>query len=653
MKTKYLFYAIIFTGFLSACGDDEDNDPKAILQAVAGDAQTVSPFTEVTLDGSASTGKDGFRYEWIYKGSKTITLSSTNEAIVTFTPEVNGSYNFTLRITLDGEFSEAQTTVTVTGAVVLDASSFTSDRLTLTNIEPNGTGPDYMINADFTIPEGKLVKVENGENVTIGIADGVGIIINGALYLSNQPLTLMANNTGWKGILVDGGVFVGGRVIIDKAGSTAFDGQEAAALTFVNDGSLSSSDDFNLIISKTISDLGMVLTSTTSGSWSMSNGNASIDAAIPVKAPIGYLRQISRVVPADPSNYNYFHLTTRGAGVTEGSTAFNFTHKYFIDGDFTAGSRINISDATIFMKEGTGIVGIDMSINSTTIEGLNGASWKGIAASGYATLSEVTITGAGSATHNTGAFTSAEKAAVYGSTVRVSNCNITNSDGYGVYLTSQSDNTQVSISSTVFANTVNNDVSLPFGSVGSIIRAGNTWSTNTPVALRATSRNTSHPWLNLGDGISYLATENLTVRSSTLVLNPGVSIKFQSGTGLTVNTGITAKGTSAEAITFEGVGNTPGSWNGISMRGRYQMEYCTINNGGQAALAIGAEKANVLFNSHSSFVIYPQMDYSFENNTVSNSAGYGVQVFLRNYDPVTSATTNTYTNNASGDIKLP
>lgn len=653
MKIKNLIYTLIISAITLGCSSDDLKDILEIpLLAIVGSQQTVAPFTEVTLDGSASTGPEGFSYEWIYNGSESINLSSTSEAIVTFTPEVNGTYTFTLRITLNGEFSETQTQVTVTGAVVLDASSFTGETLTLTNIEPSESTPDYIINTDFTIPTGKLLEVANGQNVTIGIADDAGIIVNGRISF-NSILILEANSAGWKGVLVDGGsIDINNLFTIDKAGSAAFDGHEAAAITFVNSGSTSLSS--QLLITNTISDLGMVLTSTTSPNWDMSNGgNATVDARIPVKAPIGYLPLLAGIQEA--TNNEYIHLTTSGAGVTEGSVNGTFlfsNRKYFIDGDFTAGSKINTSSATIYMKEGAGIVGTEMSINSTTIEGLDGASWKGIAASASALLSDVTITGAGSATHDTGAFISVEKAAVYGAlsaVVQVNSCTITNSGGYGVYIDSQTSNGQVV--GTTFTNTTNNDVILPFGMVGSIIKADNTWSSNTPVALRASSNNVNSSWPALGDGISYLAIENLTVSSSILVLDPGVSIKFKTGTGLAINSGITAKGTSTDAITFEGEGSTPGSWKGISILGQYRMEYCTINNGGQTDLS-GGEKTNVLFNSNSSFATYPQVNYSFENNTISNSAGYGVQVFLGKYDPVTSAT-NIYTNNVSGDIKLP
>ncbi|HNP17298.1 MAG TPA: hypothetical protein PKL31_02590 [Fulvivirga sp.] len=655
MNIKSFIYTLTFLSVLFGCSSPEDIfQPIAnTLVADAGANQTVAPFTEVTLDGSASTGPEGFSYEWIYNGSESINLSSISEAIVTFTPEKNNIYTFTLRITSNGQFDEATVQITVTGALVLDASSFTGDELNLKDIDGNFGGPDYLINADFTIPAGKTLNVESGQDVTISIADGAGIIVNGSFNI-NSTILLQASAAGWKGLLVDGGVINGNvnSLTIDKAGSAAFSGQEAAAITFTNSGNLYLSA--YMIITNTISDLGMVLTPTTSSNWDISAGVATIDGKIPVKAPIGYLPKMNNI--QEVTGNEYIHLTTSGAGVTEGSVTGTFlfsNRKYLIDGDFTAGSPISTSSATIYMKEGAGIVGTEMSINSTTIEGLNGASWKGIAASVNALLNDVTITGAGSATHDTGSFTTTEKAAVYGAfstAVQVKNCEITNSEGYGVYLDSQTSNAEVS--GTTFTNTTNNDVSLPFGMVGSIIKTGNTWSSNTPIALRPSTNNVSSPWIDLGDGVAYLVTENLTVTSSQLTLSPGVHIKFQSGTTLTVNTGIIAEGTVADPIVFEGENNAPGSWNGINLLGTYKMSYCTINNGGENALS-GGEKTNVLFNSSSEFAAYPQTNYSFENNTVSNSAGYGVQVFLGKYDPVTSSTTNTYTNNTGGDIKLP
>jgi hypothetical protein len=653
MKVLIISILVLITLGFGACSDDNSVTPPTPLVANAGVPQTVAPFTEVTLDGSASAGPEGFSYEWIYNGGESINLSSTSEAIITFTPEKNNTYNFTLRITSNGQFNEASVQVTVSGALVLDASSFTADILNLKDIDGNFGGPDYLINADFTIPTGKTLNVENGQDVTIAVSDGAGIIINGSFDINSTTL-LQASATSWKGILVDGGTLNGnnGQLTIDKAGGSAFDGLEAAALTFTNSGSLFWS--INMNITNTISDLGMVLTPTTSSNWDMTGGFASIAALVPVKAPIGYLPSIVNKIQTS-GDYDYFHLTTSGAGVTEGSVTGTFsfnTYKYFIDGDFTAGSQITANGCTIFMKEGAGIVGSEViNLNSTTIEGLDGANWKGIAGSQLIAISSSTVMNAGSAVHNTGSFTTTEKAAIHANgAVNIQNSSIANSQGYGVYLNGFELNNTIEY--TVFDGTINEDVNLPYGMVGSSIKTGNTWSTDTPIALRATSNNGGSAWPDLGNGKAYLATQNLVVTSGQLALSPGVKIKFQSGTSLTVNTGIVAEGTVTDPIVFEGQNNASGSWNGIHLLGTYKMAYCTINNGGETALS-GGEKTNVLFYSNSSFATYPQTNYSFENNTVTNSAGYGVQVFLGKYNPVTPTATNTYTNNTSGDIKLP
>ena len=181
MKTNYLIYAMLIIGLFTSCGtEDEPIPPVPLLAVITNTSQTVAPFTEVTLDGSGSTGPEGFRYEWIYQGSETVNLSSTSDPIVTFTPEKNTFYSFVLRLTTsDGQFNEAIASVTVTGAVILDASSFTSDVLELKDIEIDQTMPDYLINADFTILTGKTLNIGDNQDVTIGFADGTGMIIYG------------------------------------------------------------------------------------------------------------------------------------------------------------------------------------------------------------------------------------------------------------------------------------------------------------------------------------------------------------------------------------------------------------------------------------------------------------------------------------------
>ena len=157
---------------------------------------------------------------------------------------------------------------------------------------------------------------------------------------------------------------------------------------------------------------------------------------------------------------------------------------------------------------------------------------------------------------------------------------------------------------------------------------------------------------DLGDGTSYLVEADFSLTSTgSIIIAPGVSFIFKSNTGIThSSTGVfKALGTVDNPITFDSEEGTIGSRDGKALLdGTYQMEYCTITNGGQNAY-IGYSAANVVFATGSSVLTYPQTLYKFDNNTVSNSVGAGTTVGLSKYNPLIDNTTNTFTGNISQD----
>lgn len=654
MKINYFIIPLLFIVAFTQCSttEEEPTPPIELVAVISNPSQTVAPLTEVTLDGSQSTGPEGFIYEWISQGDQVGDLSSTSEPIVTFTPKVNGFYSFKLRLTSsDGRFNETSSQITVTGAVILETSIFdTNDRVVLTNIDSDPAMADYIINESFTIPVGKTLAIENGTDITIAMAENAGIIVNGSLS-QDGLLTLTAQTSNWQGILVDGGTFTSNHAFyIKKAGNAAFENQMAAALIITNGGTLN----FNnySFIEENVADHGIIISPT--ASFNQILGGVQISGAkYPLMVDIAHLSS-AITNGLSLSNYDYIHITTPGEGVTVGAIDGQFqfiNYTFFIDGSFTAGSKILTSNSIIYMKEGAGIVGQDISVNSSTFQGLDNVTWKGLASTGLINLNSSDIIGAGSAVHNTGAFTSLEAAAIYSTNIVVlENSNFTNNAGFGVYVSSF--NTSSRITSTTFTNTTGTDISLPFNIVGGFIKTGNSWSSTMPVELRSGQNAAGSSWKSLGTGNAYVVKDNILINTGALTLEPGVLLKFRTGKSLTVETKLTAMGTDNERILFNGVDDTPGSWAGILLQGQYLMEYCTIINGGGSTFIGAQAAANIVFGSGGGLT-YPQSLYNFENNTVSLSADYGATILLNKYDPVTSATTNTFENNTNGDIKLP
>lgn len=112
-----------------SCSKEDDPIP---LVANAGNDISATVATPVTLDGSQSSGPQGFSYEWLYTSGPALSqgdldLTGTSTASASFTPQKNGIYNFILRITHNGAFHEDQVSVTVSGAITLPTSiTFTS-----------------------------------------------------------------------------------------------------------------------------------------------------------------------------------------------------------------------------------------------------------------------------------------------------------------------------------------------------------------------------------------------------------------------------------------------------------------------------------------------------------------------------------------------
>ena len=98
--------------------------------ANAGTNQTVEISSEVTMDGSSSFDPDGGTiesYSWAQTAGETVTLSSTNQAVVTFTaPSIVDSLSFTLTVT-DNDGATGSATIFVKTAEGVSNAIFFSE----------------------------------------------------------------------------------------------------------------------------------------------------------------------------------------------------------------------------------------------------------------------------------------------------------------------------------------------------------------------------------------------------------------------------------------------------------------------------------------------------------------------------------------------
>jgi len=673
LSTLLIFlFALGTIVLLDSCKSSEDEDPVP-LTANAGANQTAAPFTTVTLDGSASTGEGTINYEWKYSGTVSeneITFNDKNQKIATFIPPKNGSYNFTLRITQGSQFSEASVTVTVSGVVTLGGTL--AQDLVLKDIEPDPTKPDYKVTEDLKVLSGKKITTEaKSGQIRIEVSEAAGIMIDGGSF-SHDPNMIMTftSSTGWKGFLLTGGsLSLTTATRIEKAAKSVFSsGQtEPAAITAYSGGTLNltgvtftGSTGYDLLIPET-----------RSGSTTVESNTFS--ASKPVKMTIDMLGKIGFNSITSP--YDYVILTTPGAGTIATSNssngfAFQGNTKYYIDGDFTSGSLVNINlGASIFMKAGAGILisgnaaSITVTGGAATLDGLNGAAWKGIAVGGGAqfSISSLTIRNAGSEVFNTGSFNSTQKAAIYFAGTNsgsLNNCQIIDSKGYGLFIDS-TPFTYVSVSGTTFTNSASPAIRGFVTSIDQVIASSsNTFTMPTGVAaveviVPNSSSSPQSTWRALGGANFYLLTGSV-FSNVQWTLNPGVNLKFKAGKSLNIQSNsFNAIGTAISPITFDSEAGTTGTWPGILLESAQplKLEYCQIKNGGEALLFKGGvtpatEKANIVFNNNTN------INNTFKNNTISGSGGYGILVESGKQNPNAEnvANSNTFSNNTSGNV---
>lgn len=664
----HLLSVITLIAFMMSCS--EDGLEQTPLTANAGPDQTVSPFTTVTLDGSASVG-ESLNYDWTYEGGPMslgeLFLNNSNTVNPSFEPKKNGTYTFTLEVTSGIRFSEDQVQITVTGALTIGGTL--TQNLTLKDFEPNPEMPDYIVSSDLVIPDGITLNVEEGSggNIRVKVDNGKGIIVKtgGALRVTTGSSNRFTADSGWKGILVDGGTIEFSNVptFIEKAGASAFDGQsEAGAIVLA--GVQPKINNFSNVqfINSSSHDIMVAAPVSTSLQDGVVTNNV-LSHNVPIKAPISFMSKIG--FNTFPPGFEYIHLIPSGPGTIDVASSFTFPNggKYFLDGDFTSGSPIIMSNVTVFMKQSSGILSQkSLTITASTIKGLDGTAWKGIAfasSDNQMVVNNSVIENAGSEVFSTGFFSTSVKAAIFfslGGNSTFSNSTIDGSGGYGIYNDDQF--AQINIQESTFSGTTSPAVRARVDRIHATIGSGNTFTMPTGVAAVEVfvPNLTISPigtWNALGGSNFYLMSNTLRQSGGSWTLSPGVNLKFKAGKFLELEQGgFIAIGTSVLPITFDSEAGTAGTWAGIHVQTTTKFEFCQIRNGGEVEIlkngvTPATEKANIVFNYGGGVT-----SNTFKNNTVSGSAGYGVLVEAgkQNPDALNVANNNTFSGNVSGGV---
>jgi len=232
----------------------------------------------------------------------------------------------------------------------------------------------------------------------------------------------------------------------------------------------------------------------------------------------------------------------------------------------------------------------------------------------------------------------------------IRNNTIRYSSGSGIYLASSSptiegnivaensqdgiysnDNSSAQISDNTFTDNGNAAINGHPNGVKNITDNFGSGNSKNYINIRGGNLTSSCTWSRQTEGsLPYVITGNVSVYlnstyTATLTLEPGVEVRFNTGTGLYIGYSnayygaLSAQGTEAAPITFtsNSASPVPGDWNGIYFHNRTNdsstiLEHCVIEYGGHT------NNANLYLNSAS-----PTIQY----NTIRNSSHSGIYLY--------------------------
>ena len=670
--------------FLAGCSGDSQSTS---LDADAGPSQTVAPLELVALDGSNSTGPSGFTYSWTYSGEvpeSDIDFQGATTANPTFVPPVSAVYTFTLTIQSGDQTDTDQVTVQATGG--LELSGTLTEDLELIDLEPDADVPDYVVTADLIVPDGITLSIGD-DNVLVYFEAEAGLHVTSGGTLTNYSApedrglraTFSGPAEGWKGIWIENGTIGLEQARIEYAGKTAFSElPEPGAVILSGESPVLESFEENHFEGSHSYDLFVIGDVTGEGRFASNH----MSFKNPVKVPVQFAQFWWSEAPNfDPEDVEYNIVIPSGADTkdtTDRSIGFHQGNTYLIDGTLWTDSLIFIEGgATLYMQEDAAIVaegGFSCGYASTasTIAGLDGAQWRGIAFNPpdpftIPSIKNTTLEDAGYGIIEVGNFTAEVPASLYHASERATleDSVVRNGGGHGFYLESQGAEFFVRIVRNRFEDLPLAAIRLNPESVGYAFALIEDQLVNefvldakVPAVLIQGDGRPTDRWPDLGDGNFYLIDADTTPQLWTLGwrLEAGAHLKFKAGRSYTWNpppNSLAAKvnfdGEEDKPVILEGETDAPGSWGGVFLGGQdgsFEVRHTVIRNGGEFILDDATEKANVV-------IWYRGLEPDptvFVNNTVSGSDGWGLVQEAGSFDNDYEGNGNTYFDNASGDV---
>lgn len=676
---------IIFLSFISILGfscsvfeddsDDDGNPGGSSLELTIDYPQTVNPGQTITIE-FLDPNKENFSFFLTPDNlpSNAQVLDSDGKDIsgglsgaypemseITFSVTEEGTYNFTLSI--DNENWVSTISISASGCLHLSEQSFLALGIMAKRVL---NGVDYCITEEVTIPKDQSYSIES--QVSLQFGTNAGIIVDGSLNIGESCVLQAIDESGWKGFLVNStGSLNLNTVQINEAGHSNFADKPAAAI--VNDGSVYLNGSY--IYTSATDSYGVYFLDNavyTSAGSSVTN----IDAAQPFYGGLDkFLSLNAHLTGSGFSTMIGAGELTSIAGHTS-NIFFGNGAKIHIEGSVQFGQSVNLQSNEITMEADQSLIfSGGMQSNSSSIKGKDGAKWKGVYLNGTNNnFNGMTVEDAGSDFINISGNPLSEKAAVFvvGHLTSFSDCTITGSGGYGLYISpTATRSSTISGDENTFDGNAQAAIVGPLDFIHTLLYAGNsaktiTFNNSAAEAVEiwektsATAPTGGYKLPDLGADNYYLLYENLSFSLSSndgLTLEAGVHIKVAAARSMVFsssnNGGLFVKGTSENPVIIEAADAASG-WNGIHMQSPhsvnlFNMDYLNISGGGAAQLPGTTGAANLIFDSST-------MEFKMTNCQINNSKGYGI-VIENGSNTVDHGDLNnniTFSGNASGNV---
>jgi hypothetical protein len=663
---------VVFTG-CDSTGSNGDSQNQSPTASATVSSSMVDVGTQVVLDGSSSSDPDGddLTFSWTLNApsGSNAQLSNPSAEQPTFTPDVEGSYTATLEVS-DGNDSDTDDASTMAEGSVIN-SNITSDRTLSSNL-------DHLVTANVCVENGATLTIEAGTQILFESSTSLQVCSDNSALVAdgteNDPISMTATSgnetTGWwNGV----GIFSSNpnnsidHTIIRHAGGTAIAGSAAnVTLGGGTELSLSNSEITDSGQHGVYLDGEATLETTNTNTYSSNeqaalslpfanagdvNGNSSFEEDAFVRIWGG----------SNPDEQETMTVSALASSASEDDTPYRFASSVGIQGSaevtieagtemqFAAGTNISVnSDDAQLVAEGTP----DEKIRMTATPGNETTGWwdgVGIFSSNQNnSIDHAVIRHGGGEDLISGPGGAANVTLRSGKELSLSNSEITDSGGHGVYLDSEA---ALNMDNNTYGSNSRAALNIPFANSGDV--SGNSsFGENSFVRVSGTPNPNEQETMTvsaLAGDTPYRFANSVGIQGSAEVtIEAGTEMEFTAGTNISVNSDqaqLVAEGTPDEKIQMTATpGNEEqGHWNGVgifSSNPNNSIDHAIIRHGGGDDLISGpGDAANVTLRSGK--------ELSLSNSEITDSGQHGVYC---DGNATLSASSNTFTNISGDDV---